>query len=187
MRSTGEPTRERPRSTASAFTSPCARPGPRNPMEVSYTSSLGHVTAVEWRCLAERAGHVFATREWLLTWWRHYGNGSRPLVGLARLDGALVAIVPLYEWLRHGLHVLRFGGHGPSDRLGPVCAPLSDPEAATAVGEALAAVPLRRFVLLAEHLTGDQSFGQLTGARLLYREASPILHVDGDSWEDFLR
>ena len=83
-RSPAEPTRERRRRTASASTSRCARPGPRNQMEVSYTCSLDRVDAADWQRLAERAGHVFATREWLLTWWRHYGKAHRQLTGLAR-------------------------------------------------------------------------------------------------------
>jgi CelD/BcsL family acetyltransferase involved in cellulose biosynthesis len=145
------------------------------------------VKAAEWRRLAERAGHVFATRQWLLTWWRHYGKAARPLIGLARTGGDLVAVVPLYEWWTHGCPVLRFVGHGPSDQLGPICAPLSEPSAAAAVGEAIGAIPLRRFLLLAEHVAADQRFGELTGARLLYREASPVLHFECDSWDEFLQ
>jgi CelD/BcsL family acetyltransferase involved in cellulose biosynthesis len=156
-------------------------------LEVSYTRSLESVEAAQWRCLAERAGHVFATREWLLTWWRHYGKGGRPLIGLVRAGGDLVAVVPLYEWWTHGLPVVRFVGHGPSDQLGPICAPLSQPAAAAAVREAIGAVPLRRFVLLAEHIAGDQRFGELTGARLLYREESPVLRFEGNSWDEFLQ
>ena len=140
----------------------------------------------EWRRLAERAGHVFATREWLLTWRRHYGKARRELIGLVRAGGDLVAIVPLYEWWKGGVPVLRFVGHGPSDQLGPICAPPSDPAAAEAVREAMGAVPLRRFVLLAETVAGEQHFGDLTGARSLYREASPMLRFEHNSWEEFL-
>src|SRR5207302_4805231 len=135
----GESTREPRRSAASGSTSQCALLGPRNELEVFYTHSLDRVNAAEWRRLAERAGHVFATREWLLTWWRHYGRTARPLVGVARAGSDLVAIVPLYEWWAHGLPVLRFVGHGPSDQLGPICAPLSEPAAAAAVGETIGA------------------------------------------------
>jgi CelD/BcsL family acetyltransferase involved in cellulose biosynthesis len=154
-------------------------------LEVSYTRSLESVEAAHWRRLAERAGHVFATREWLVTWWHHYGK-VRPLVGLAHNGGDLVAVLPLYEWWTHGLPVLRFVGHGTSDQLGPICAPLSEPAAAAAVGEAIGAIPLQRFVLLAEHLPGDQCFGEVSGARLLYREASPVMHLQRDSWDEFL-
>ena len=141
----------------------------------------------EWRRLAERAGHVFATREWLLTWWRHYGRARRQLVGVARANGDLIAIVPLYEWWKSGIPVVRFVGHGPSDQLGPVCASLSEPAAAAGVREAMGGVPLRRFVLLAEQVAGDQRFGELTGGRPLYREASPVLRFEHDSWNEFLR
>jgi CelD/BcsL family acetyltransferase involved in cellulose biosynthesis len=156
-------------------------------VEVSYASSLDRVTAADWRHLAERAGHVFATREWLLTWWRLYGKGHRQLTGLARADGDLVAIVPLYEWWSAGVPVLRFVGHGPSDQLGPISAPLSEPVAAAALGEAIAAVPLPRFVLLAENVAGDHRFGEMTGARFLYREASPVLSFGRDCWDEFLQ
>ncbi len=143
--------------------------------------------AADWRRLAERSGHVFSTREWLLTWWRHYGGGRRALIGLARKNADVVAIVPQYVWWRHGLPVLRFVGHGPSDQLGPICAPLSEPTAATAVAEAIAGVPLRRFVLIAEHIAGDQGFGELTDARPLYRESSPVLRFEHATWDEFLQ
>jgi CelD/BcsL family acetyltransferase involved in cellulose biosynthesis len=155
-------------------------------LDVAYTSSLDAVEPGEWSGLAERAGHVFATREWLRTWWRHYGKARRQLIGVVRASGKPVVIVPLYEWWKRGIPVLRFVGHGPSDQLGPICAPLCEPAAAAGVGEALAAVPLRRFVLLAEHLAGDQHFGDLTGAQPLYREASPVLRFEQDSWDEFL-
>jgi CelD/BcsL family acetyltransferase involved in cellulose biosynthesis len=156
-------------------------------LDVSYTSSLDAVEPAQWGRLAERAGHVFATREWLLTWRRHYGKARRELIGLARAGGDLVAIVPLYEWWKGGIPVLRFIGHGPSDQLGPICAPPSGTSAsAAAVKEAMGAVPLRRFVLLAETVAGEQHFGDLTGARSLYREASPVLRLGHDSWDEFL-
>jgi CelD/BcsL family acetyltransferase involved in cellulose biosynthesis len=156
-------------------------------LDVSYTRSLDGVDALEWRRLAERAGHVFATREWLLTWWRHFGKAARPLVGLARSDGELQVIVPMYAWWRRGLPVLRFVGHGASDRLGPICGPLSEPATAAAVAETLRGLPLRRFVLVGERVAREQRFGQVTGARFLYREANPILQLAQGSWDEFLR
>ncbi len=156
-------------------------------LDVSHTRSLEGVSAADWRGLALRAGHVFATREWLLTWWRHYGKAGRPLIGLARRGGEPTAIVPLYVWWQHGLPVLRFAGHGPSDQLGPVCAPLTDADAATAVAATIDAIPLRRFVLIAEHLAGDQGFAALTGARPLYHESSPVLRLGHGSWDEFLQ
>jgi len=156
-------------------------------MDVVFTRSIDEVDAGDWRRLAERAGHVFATREWLLTWWRHRGAAGRPLIGLARVDGEPAAILPLNAWWTHGLPVLRFAGHGPSDQLGPICAPLRDPAAAAAVAAAIDAIPLRRFVLLAEHVPGDQDFGGVTGARPLFSESSPLLRFEHASWDELLR
>lgn len=156
-------------------------------VRVLFTRSPEEVDAGNWQRLAERAGHVFATREWLLTWWRHHGKAGRPMIGLAQSDGTTAAIVPLYVWWTHGLPVLRFAGHGASDQLGPICAPLRDPAAAAAVAAAIEAIPLRRFVLLAEHIAGDQDFGALTGARRLYRESSPVLRFEHATWEELLK
>ena len=144
------------------------------------------MSATDWGSLAERAGHVFATREWLLTWWRHYGKTGTSLIGLVRRGGQPAAIVPMYVWWRHGVPVLRFVGHGPSDQLGPICAPLADPDAAAAVAGAIDAIPLRRFVLLAEHVAGDQGFAALNGACPLYRESSPVLRFEVATWDEFL-
>jgi len=154
--------------------------------DVEYAGSVEGVPTAEWDALAEAAGHVFATPEWLRIWWRRHSAGRRPLVGLARNGGRLRAIVPMYVWWRHGVAVLRFAGHGPSDRLGPISAPLSDPAAADVVRATLAALPLRRFVLVAEHVAADEGFGRLTGARPLYREPSPVLRFEHDTWDAFL-
>src|SRR5690242_550930 len=179
--------RAQPRQAASASISRRGHPDPRSEMNLSYAPSLDDLDPTEWGRLAERAGTVFATRVWLRPWWRHYGKARRQLIGVARAGGDLTAIVPLYEWWKEGVPVLRFVGHGPSDQLGPICAPLSEPAAAAGVREALGAVPLRHFVLLAEQVAGDQHFGQLTGARPLYREESPVLTFEHDSWDEFLR
>ena len=156
-------------------------------MDIEFVRSVDETPIGEWGELAERAGHVFATPEWLLTWWRNFGRSGRPLIANVRRDGGLVAILPMYVWWHRGLPVLRFIGHGPSDQLGPIGAPLSDPETADAVARAVAAIPLRRFVLLAEQVGGDQAFGPLVRARHLYRESSPVLPFAHDSWDDFLR
>jgi CelD/BcsL family acetyltransferase involved in cellulose biosynthesis len=156
-------------------------------LDISFATSLEAVEPAAWGRLAERCGHVFATREWLLTWWRHYGKSRRQLIGLARAEGDLVAMVPVYEWWQRGIPVLRFVGHGPSDQLGPICAPLSNGAIDAGAAQTLDAVPLRRFVLLAEQVAGDQRFGDLSGARSLYREANPVLRFEHDSWEEFLR
>lgn len=156
-------------------------------MDVSFTRSFDAVSPSEWRLLSERAGHVFATREWLQTWWRRYGRRGHPLLGVARADGEPAAIVALEVWQRLGLPILRFVGHGPSDQLGPICGPRGDPAAAAATTALMAGVPLRRFVLIAEHVGGDRGFDELTGARPLYRESSPVVRLGQASWEEFLQ
>src|SRR4051794_13351648 len=83
-RSPAESRRGLRQPTASASTSRCGRHDPRSPLGVSFTSSPDAVEPAAWKRLAERAGHVFATRGWLLTWWRHYGKARRQLIGVAR-------------------------------------------------------------------------------------------------------
>ena len=51
-----EPTPERRRSNAFASTSRCARPGPRDQMEVSYTCSLDRVKAADWDLAGAASG-----------------------------------------------------------------------------------------------------------------------------------
>lgn len=150
-------------------------------LEVDYTTSLDAVDRAAWRGLAERAGHVFATPEWLSTWWRHYGEPGRALMGVARAGGEVVSILPLHVWWKQGVPVLRFIGHGPSDRLGPIGGP-----GQTAVGAVIAAIPRRRFVLLAENLAPGEGFGALAGFRPLYRDSSPVLRFRAATWDEFL-
>ena len=81
------------------------------------------------------------------------------------------AIVPLYVWWRHGVpscaswDTARATSSARSAHRSPTRRP---PLRSPAV---IDAIPLRRFVLLAEHVAGDQGFDALTGARPLYRES----------------
>ena len=104
-----------------------------------------------------------------------------------RAGGEPVAIVPLYEWWKRGIPVLRFVGHGQatnSDPSAPGCPTRRPPPRSV---RPRGAVPLQRFVLLAEQVAADQRFGELTGGRALYREASPVLRFEHESWDEFLR
>ncbi len=155
-------------------------------MDVEYTRSLDAVPRTEWTRLAVGAGNIFATPEWLSAWWRSYGGAREALIGVVRRDSEIVAIVPLYVWWKRGLPILRFIGHGVSDRLGPISPP-GDRSAAEAIKTAFDAIPLRRFILLAELVAGQQEFGGLVGGRTLYTDASPLLRVEHTSWDEFLQ
>jgi CelD/BcsL family acetyltransferase involved in cellulose biosynthesis len=79
------------------------------------------------------------------------------------------------------VRVARFLGHGPADELGPVCAPADRHAAARALAET--AVRGQLDVLFAELLPGRYPWTEL-GGKVVRREASPILSLDG--WEPYL-
>ncbi len=140
-----------------------------------------------WEALAESAENIFATREWLSTWWRHFGRGELLLFGCRRRDDTLAAIVPLYR-SRLGLaRVLRFLGHGPSDELGPICDPADNPAAAHALRHALRAGSLGGWdVLLGEQLLQAKRWSELLGGTMALQESSPVLRARGRSFEEVL-
>jgi CelD/BcsL family acetyltransferase involved in cellulose biosynthesis len=132
--------------------------------------------------LAEESQNIFATPEWLETWWKHFGSGRMRIRACRDPEGRLVTLLPLYRTRRGPLRVLRFLGHGPGDQLGPVCAPSDRAVAASALQEALGS---ERFDLfLGEELPGDADWG-LPGPT--YRSiGSPIVELGGATWEEFL-
>lgn len=141
----------------------------------------------EWDELALAARNVFATREFLSTWSRHHLRGQPVLATACRApDGRLVAILPLYASREHGVRVLRFLGHGPGDQLGPICAPSDRIAAARALRRVLSNSPQRWDVFLGHQLPGGQAWDALAGARLIRHEASPVVHLRGARWDDFL-
>lgn len=138
----------------------------------------------DWQALAEAAGNVFATPEWLTLWWRHFGRGQELRLFTVREEGRLVTLLPLVLWRRRQPRVLRFLGHGPSDVMGPVCRDADRPMAAAALEWVLGERDWD--VLLAERLpAGDPAAARLRG-RELQREPSPVLRIDGMSWHDYL-
>lgn len=142
--------------------------------------------AEEWSLLAQRSGNVFATPEWIAAWWRHFGGGRElVLTGCRDVEGRLVAVLPLYVWRRRPLRILRFVGHGPGDELGPVCAPEDRPRAAGALVDALEG---ERFdVLVAELLPQAGMWGSLLpGSRRLTTTGSPLISLQGKTWDDIL-
>jgi CelD/BcsL family acetyltransferase involved in cellulose biosynthesis len=139
--------------------------------------------APELQALAEASRNVFATAEWLTAWWRHFGDDQEPRFHTVRDGDRLVALLPLVLW-RRAPRVLRFAGHGPSDVMGPICAPADRPIAAAALERVLDDSDWD--VLLAERLpTSDLLPGGLR-ERMLQAEASPRLRIGGRSWDEYL-
>jgi CelD/BcsL family acetyltransferase involved in cellulose biosynthesis len=140
-----------------------------------------------WDSLARKSRNVFSSWEWASCWWREFGEG-RPLRLTACRDdtGEIVALLPLYLSRGLPLRTLCFLGHGPADQLGPVCLPELIEPVARELRRGLA----ERFwdweVFIADRLPGDHDWEALFEGRLLERESSPLLRIDGQGWEDFL-
>ena len=141
----------------------------------------------DWEALAERAENIFATREWLSTWWRHFGRGELLLLGTRRPDGGLAAIIPLYRSRLGPARVLRFLGHGPSDELGPICDPADSAAVARPLQHALREGSLGGWdVLLGEQLLRAKGWSELLGGTVALQEDSPVLRARGRSFEEVL-
>jgi CelD/BcsL family acetyltransferase involved in cellulose biosynthesis len=141
----------------------------------------------EWTAVAQRSGNVFLTWEWASAWWSIYGQGRRLLLyGARNPRGELVAIFPLYLASERGLRVARLIGHGVADELGPICGHDDREAAALAVGPLLHEALGRRGLLFAERLRGDQGWEERLGGRVVRRQSTPTLKIDGRTWEDWL-
>ncbi len=133
----------------------------------------------DWAALAEQSGNVFGTWEWIDAWRRHFGDGVRPAVALARdHDDRPVALLPLGVSGRRPFRVARFMGHGPADEQGPVCAPEAIPGAFGSLLEG----PRGWDVLLAERLPP----GHGLHGRELRREPSPVVDRPEGGWDEYL-
>jgi CelD/BcsL family acetyltransferase involved in cellulose biosynthesis len=159
-----------------------AKPASSEPLHVEPIASLDALRD-EWSALAGAGENVFSTWEWASTWWRQRGH-DRPLLLHACRDaaGRLAAILPLYLASERPVRVARFLGHGPADELGPVCAPGDRPAAARAIAEVVARARLD--LLFAELLPGRDPWGTELGGKVIRREPSPTLSLDG--WEPYL-
>jgi CelD/BcsL family acetyltransferase involved in cellulose biosynthesis len=139
----------------------------------------------EWGALAAEAGNIFGTPEWISTWWRHYGGDRRMLATACRReDGGLVAVLPLYLRMRRPIRVVRFVGHGPGDALGPICRRCDRPAVASALLSSLEDGGAA--LLVGERLPREEGWSVLLGARVVKREESPVIALDGVTWESFL-
>lgn len=139
----------------------------------------------ECELLEERAGNIFTTFEWMSAWWTHQRDDHSLLLAACRdASGEAVAVLPLVSRRERGLRVVRLLGHGPADRLAPVCAPADRPRVARALRRVLHGSNCDVFI--GEQMPADECWGAALGAVVLEREATPVLQIDGMSWDDFL-
>jgi CelD/BcsL family acetyltransferase involved in cellulose biosynthesis len=148
---------------------------------------LSDLEEVEWDQLAQRCGNVFATREWISTWWEVFaGRGSLMFFACRGVDGRLVALLPMYVCPDGQKRELRFLGQQEADRLGPVCAPGDRLAAADAMRRALHESRACFDVFVGDDLPEQDGWGAAIGARRVGRTSSPVLHADGRVWNAFL-
>jgi CelD/BcsL family acetyltransferase involved in cellulose biosynthesis len=139
----------------------------------------------EWNRLAELSENVFASWEWVSTWWRHFEQGDLVVRAWRSPNGRLVALIPLYRSSLGPLRVLRFLGHDMSSKLGPICAPDEREEAARGLAICLREVP--HDVLLAEMMAADEGWAALLQGTVRSRVPSPVLPLhDITSWSAYL-
>jgi CelD/BcsL family acetyltransferase involved in cellulose biosynthesis len=136
----------------------------------------------QWSALARASDNIFATPEWLTTWWRHFGSGS---LELWRAYGAGGAEVLLPLWVHDG--VARFLGHGQGDQLGPVCRPEDRAAGAAALGRLLDDGSLDWHTFVGADLPASVDWGRHTGAEVEVRTASPEVALGPhEGWDAFL-
>ena len=142
----------------------------------------------EWSVLGERTGNLFATWEWSSTWWEELGGGRRLLAAACRDEaGGLVGLLPAYLARETGpIRLIRLLGHGQGDRLGPICMPADRERVAAALRVALRSRPWANALVLAEQLPTDEGWAALLDGRVVNREASPVLDVATNDWDEFL-
>jgi dTDP-4-amino-4,6-dideoxygalactose transaminase len=142
-------------------------------------------TRSEWNTLAAAADNVFATWEWNSIWWRHFGRHRRLLVRACRSnDGSLVAVLPAYASRERPLRIVRLLGHREGDNLAPISAPGDRPAAARAFRRLLREVGADVFV--GEHMPGQQGWAGRLDGTVISRTGSPVLNVNGATWDDLL-
>jgi CelD/BcsL family acetyltransferase involved in cellulose biosynthesis len=141
----------------------------------------------DWSLLAEQAGNIFGTWEWADAWYRHLGAGAELAVAVARRsNGEAAAILPLCVARERPVRLVRFVGAGPSDQLGPLCAPKDRPAVAAALRRHVAETLGDSGIFLGERLCSDDRYGPLLGAVAVRRAASPVISIAGRSFDDFL-
>jgi CelD/BcsL family acetyltransferase involved in cellulose biosynthesis len=148
---------------------------------------LGGLSDAEqaWRPLAEAAGNLFSTYEWAQAWVEHLGDDDAlRLFGVRDGAGRLAALLPLTVARMGPVTVARLVGHGPGDRLGPICSAADRPLAARALR--LAVERIGADVFLGETVPREEGWAGLLGTTSLGGQPSPVLAVHGLTWDAFL-
>jgi CelD/BcsL family acetyltransferase involved in cellulose biosynthesis len=139
----------------------------------------------DWQRLAAADGNVFATFEWASAWWTHLGEGEELALASCRdSDGTTVAVLPLTIGRTGRIRTVRLLGHGPADRLAPICAPDHRGAVAGALRAFLATTGADLFV--GEQMPAEEGWGAALGAVILERESSPALRTSELDWEGWL-
>jgi CelD/BcsL family acetyltransferase involved in cellulose biosynthesis len=157
------------------------------PLRVERLDDLAEVDDLEWDRLAQSCGNVFATREWISTWWQVFAwRGSLMSFACREPGGALVALLPLYVSSDGGKRELRFLGHPEADVLGPVCAPRDRAAVAGSMLRALTEISTRFDVFVGDDMPEREGWGSAIGARAVRRTSSPVVRGEGRDWEQYL-
>jgi CelD/BcsL family acetyltransferase involved in cellulose biosynthesis len=153
--------------------------------------------APSWDEVAVAAGAPFAAPAWCLAWWRHVAPAGASLALVAVRDGAeLCAIAPLYaRRSRNGVTTYRFLGTGTSLRGTPVATPGTEPAAAAAIAEALAARARHVDVLAFDGVPTSDPWpgllreawpGRLPWTHRVRSMPAPTLVLEGTTYEEWL-
>jgi CelD/BcsL family acetyltransferase involved in cellulose biosynthesis len=157
---------------------------PPPPLRIESLPTLEAARA-DWDSLALEDGNLFATYEWACAWWRHLAGDASPAIAACRRpDGSTAGLLPLATRRERGLRIAQLIGHGPSDRLAPICAPADRPPVADALRRHLTATGCDLFI--GDQMPADEGWGRALGATTLEREQSPVLSIDGVDWDQFL-
>ena len=124
----------------------------------------------EWDALAASAGRPYCTPAWMLSWWHAARVGDARLRVVVVRDGSeVVAIAPFFAQVSRpaGLRLveLRLLGAGGAHRIGPLCRPGREGEAAQAITDALAASRPRPSSVVFEGIDVDDPWPRLLAAR----------------------
>jgi CelD/BcsL family acetyltransferase involved in cellulose biosynthesis len=139
----------------------------------------------EWAPVARASRNVFATWEWLATWWQHFGRDKQLAVGVARdADGVVRAIVPCYLWTTRPVRIVRFLGHNSGAELGPICDPRDRGIAGKLLGWTVERTACDLF--LGEGLHPSAPWAEQLTARVQRRSPCPVLQLEYRDWDAYL-